>query len=72
MAGLAGSEVHLVYSARDLARQIPAEWQEGVKHQRKQRLRRASCARCRPRGARQPNMWFWRVQSLPDVLSRWS
>ena len=35
MAGLVGSEVHLVYSARDLARQIPAEWQEGVKHQRK-------------------------------------
>ena len=29
MAGLEGSEVHLVYSARDLARQIPAEWQEG-------------------------------------------
>ena len=36
MAGLAGAEVHLVYSARDLARQIPAEWQEGIKHQRKQ------------------------------------
>src|SRR5512146_3519723 len=28
MAGLKGAEVHLVYSARDLARQIPAEWQE--------------------------------------------
>ena len=39
MAGLEGSEVHLVYSARDLARQIPAEWQEGIKHQRKLALR---------------------------------
>jgi hypothetical protein len=71
MAGLVDSEVHLVYSARDLARQIPAEWQEGVKHQRKVRfngfLQQVQTAR-RVR----PTLWFWRVQSLPDVLGRWS
>ena len=71
MAGLEGAEVHLVYSARDLARQIPAEWQEGIKHQRKQGfagfLRRVQTSR-----RSKPNMWFWRVQSLPDVLTRWS
>lgn len=71
MSGLAGAEVHLVYSARDLARQIPAEWQEGIKHQRKQGfggfLRRVQASR-----RTKPNMWFWRVQSLPDVLTRWS
>ena len=71
MAGLEGAEVHLVYSARDLARQIPAEWQEGIKHQRKQGfagfLRRVQTSR-----RAKPNMWFWRVQSLPDVLTRWS
>jgi hypothetical protein len=71
MAGLEGAEVHLVYSARDLARQIPAEWQEGIKHQRKQGfagfLRRVQTSR-----RTKPNMWFWRVQSLPDVLTRWS
>jgi len=71
MAGLGGAEVHLVYSARDLARQIPAEWQEGVKHQRKQAyagfVRRVQSSR-----RTKPNMWFWRVQSLPDVLSRWT
>ena len=27
-----GTEVHLVLSVRDLVRQIPAEWQENVKH----------------------------------------
>src|SRR5262249_29771413 len=27
-----GTEVHLVLSGRDLVRQIPAEWQENVKH----------------------------------------
>lgn len=71
MAGFEGAEVHLVYSARDLARQIPAEWQEGIKHQRKQGfagfLRRVQTSR-----RSKPNMWFWRVQSLPDVLTRWS
>ena len=71
MAGLEGAEVHVVYSARDLARQIPAEWQEGIKHQRKQGfagfLRRVQTSR-----RTKPNMWFWRVQSLPDVLTRWS
>ena len=71
MTGLKGAEVHLVYSARDLARQIPAEWQEGIKHQRKQGfggfLNRVQASR-----RTKPNMWFWRVQSLPDVLTRWS
>ncbi len=34
-ADLAGREVHVVYSARDLARQIPAAWQESIKQGRK-------------------------------------
>jgi hypothetical protein len=71
MAGLAGSEVHLVYSARDLARQIPAEWQEGVKHQRKIGYR-AFLRQVRTSDRIGPERWFWRVQSLPDVLSRWT
>ena len=71
MASLKGSEVHLVYSARDLARQIPAEWQEGVKHQR--RIAYGAFVRQAQEARRtKPSMWFWRVQSLPDVLSRWS
>ncbi len=28
----AGTEVHVILSVRDLVRQIPAEWQENVKH----------------------------------------
>jgi hypothetical protein len=71
MADLADSEVHLVYSARDIARQIPAEWQEGVKHQRKLGfggfLNQVQSAK-----RTKPTLWFWRVQSLPDVLSRWT
>lgn len=70
MADLEGSEVHLVYSARDLARQIPAEWQEGVKHRRRRTfarfLRQVQNAR-----RTKPTMWFWKAQGLPDVLTRW-
>jgi hypothetical protein len=71
MASLEGSEVHLVYSARDLARQIPAEWQEGVKHQRKIRYD-AFLKQVQTEERTRPTLWFWRVQSLPDVLTRWS
>src|SRR3954470_8965972 len=70
MQDLGNSEVHLVYSARDLARQIPAEWQEGLKHRRRRGfagfLKTVQTSRRRNSG-----LWFWRVQSLPDVLTRW-
>lgn len=71
MAALEDAEVHLVYSARDLARQIPAEWQEGVKHQRRRGFARFLTTVQSERRTK-ANLWFWRVQSLPDVLSRWS
>lgn len=32
MAGRSGREVHVVFTARDLARQLPSDWQEHVKH----------------------------------------
>jgi hypothetical protein len=71
MADLEGSEVHLVYSARDLGRQIPAEWQEGIKHQRRRSFARF-LTQVQSERRTKPNLWFWRVQGLPDVLSRWS
>ncbi len=60
-------EIHLVLTVRDLVRQIPAEWQEHVKHRYKQHfddfvgdLRRED-----------PDTWFWKVQDFPDILERW-
>ena len=35
MRDLAGSEIHVVYTARDLGRQVPAAWQESVKQGRR-------------------------------------
>jgi hypothetical protein len=70
MEDLSSSEVHLVYSARDLARQIPAEWQEGLKHRRRRGFA-AFLETVQTSRRRNPTLWFWRVQSLPDVLTRW-
>ncbi len=70
MADLADSEVHLVYSARDLARQIPAEWQEGIKHRRRRSFATfLTQVQAAPRS--KPDLWFWKAQGLPDVLTRW-
>lgn len=71
MSALESAEVHLVYSARDLARQVPAEWQEGIKHQRGKTFQKfLEEVQADPRRGSQ--QWFWRVQGLPDVLGRWS
>ena len=71
MHDLGDAELHVVYSARDLGRQIPAEWQESIKH-RKSRSFRRYLRQVREAGRRDPDLWFWRAQSLPDVLDRWS
>jgi len=71
MSAFPDSEVHVVYSARDLGRQIPAEWQEGIKHRRRGSFARfLTLVHEAPRS--KPNLWFWRVHGLPDVLGRWT
>ena len=60
-------EIHVVYSARDLARQIPAAWQESVKQGRRWRYRRFLR---RLDSDRSP--WFQRAFDLPRVLTTWS
>ena len=61
----------MILSVRDLVRQIPAEWQENVKH------RAGLCypdflARIQdPERASRIGSWFWGVQEIPDILNRW-
>jgi hypothetical protein len=70
VASFGDAEVHLMLTVRDLARQIPAEWQETVKHYNTEtyadylRLIKAADGRSAD--------LFWRVQHLPDVLGRWA
>ena len=67
----ADTEIHVVLSARDLARQIPAEWQENVKHRRIVSYRGFLDKITDPRRAGELASWFWGVQEVPDILDRW-
>jgi hypothetical protein len=63
--------VHLVVSARDLVRQIPAEWQENVKHRASLSYRRFLDQIRDPDRDTRIATWFWGVQELPELLDRW-
>lgn len=69
MTMLKGLDVHLVVTARDPARQLVAEWQEGVKHGRQ-----VTFAEFHAKVSAGENGFARRFQAgqdLPDVLDRW-
>lgn len=59
------TELHVVYSARDLARQVPAAWQESVK-QGQTWSYRVFCRRLTKQAG-----WFGKVFDVPTVLGAW-
>lgn len=63
----ADMEVHVVLTARDLVRQIPAEWQEHVKHRSTATFPEFIANISDP----SPANWFWKVQDFAAVLERW-
>ena len=71
MADLDGLEVHLVLTARDLARQVTSEWQEKVKNGSSRSF--AVYQRRLTRQMRDGNFsaGFWRQQDVIGVLDRW-
>jgi hypothetical protein len=66
-----GVEVHLVLSVRDLVRQIPAEWQENVKHRSGMSYARFLGRITDPERNSRIASWFWSVQEVPEILDRW-
>lgn len=64
-------EVHLVVSARDLVRQVPAEWQENVKHRAVISYADFLAEIRDPRRTGRIASWFWTVQEVPQILARW-
>ncbi|MBM0126591.1 hypothetical protein [Pimelobacter simplex] len=66
-----GTEIHLILSVRDLVRQIPAEWQENVKHRARFGYGRFLELIQDPERAHRVGAWFWGVQEIPDILDRW-
>lgn len=72
VALLEDAEVHVIVTGRDLARQLPAEWQEGIKHGR--RLTFAGFQRrvLDPERSHPHARRFWHYQDLPRVMARWA
>ena len=65
------AEVHVIYTARDLVRQVPAAWQEEVKNQGTTTFGDFidRVLRSRRRGRRHA---FWNAQDVVQVLARWT
>ena len=70
LAHLEGVDVHVIATARDLTRQIPAEWQEGIKHGRTLSYAQF-LERILDPGSHRHGRRFWNNQGLPRVLARW-
>ena len=66
------TEIHVLLSVRDLVRQIPAEWQENVKHRRELGYREFLRQLRDPSRSQGVAPWFWGVQEIPDILDRWA
>jgi hypothetical protein len=72
LTSLGDAEVHVVVSVRDLARQIPAEWQETIKHRRTLSYAEFLAQIQDPARSGRVASWFWSVQEVPAILARWS
>ena len=66
-----GVEVHLIVSVRDLVRQVPAEWQENVKHRSLVSYAHFLEMIRDPARDTRIGSWFWGAQEIPDILDRW-
>lgn len=70
VSSFAPADVHVVYAVRDLARQLPAVWQESLKNRRTRTFERFLDRALDPHAL--PDRGFWRAQQPLDVLSRWA
>ncbi len=73
MQGLGRMDVHVIYSARDLSRVVPAMWQTGLRGARGFTWRQYVRSLKRPnRGKPTWGKRFWQSQDAVAVLRRWS
>lgn len=72
LADLDFADVHVIFTARDIARQLPAAWQERVKN--KDTLTYHAFldgVRAGLEGTG-PRKFFWPLHDVPGILARWS
>jgi hypothetical protein len=68
---LQGVEVHLVVTARDVVRQVTAVWQENLKNGDTRSFAKFAKQVMADLDSTDPQLPFWRMQNLSDVLHRW-
>lgn len=66
------AELHIVCTARDLGRQLPAAWQEDLKNRHTLGFSEFLDAVRDPVNGHWLGELFWRMQDVPDVLCRWA
>lgn len=70
---LAPAQVHVVLTARDLGRVLPAAWQERMKNSKSYTWQEFAAAIEDPaRADESPARGFWLQQDLPGILARWA
>ncbi len=70
---LAWADLHVVCTARDLARQVPAVWQEDVKNRHTLSFAEFATELVAPEAAAHPLAGiFWQFQDVPAVMRRWA
>lgn len=71
-ADLSPAELHVVLTARDLARVVPAAWQERMKNARTFTWSEFITSVQDPGREHEPGKGFWRQQDLPAILRSWN
>lgn len=67
------ADVHVVYTARDLARQLPAIWQERVKNRSTETWAQfLTAVQAGPGDGGSIGRHFWATYGIPRLLARWS
>ncbi len=67
------ADVHVIFTVRDMARQIPAHWQEDIKNRFTTSFADFTAALRRPdRNTVKVARLFWGLQDPIDVLGRWA
>lgn len=65
VADLTGTDVHIIATVRDPARQLVSTWQERLKHGSPRRFQQTA------RQLRSPGGWTSQAQDLPRILDNW-
>jgi hypothetical protein len=73
VASVGPAEVHVIFTARDLARQLPSDWQEHLKHRHQITFSRfvTDLVELGPDAPTPFGEMFWGLHDPVDVLSRW-